>query len=636
MDRNDYIVLLIYLVGIFLVGVFFARKNKSSEDMFSAGGRSPWWTSGLSAFMTMFSANTFVVWGGIGYRLGFVAVLINLMYGVAALLVGYFAAGRWKAMGIKTPAEFVQERYGSGALHFYTWFMTVFRMLATAGALYAMGRILVTLMPLEEGHFLRDAVTGNLSLMWAIVILSSVVVIYTMLGGLWAVLMTDVLQFIVLNLAVVFMIPLILMEVGGTSAAIEGLGAVTVDDAGNSMLSPLAGDYSLMFLAGWCAIHFFMIGAEWAFVQRFICVPDPKSARKSTYLFGLLYLGSPMLWLLPPILYRLLDPIPEGLPAELFQYVPLEKRAEFDPAIINACVAGNADTIPAEAYDKLRETAVKFKSEAGYIAACERVLPSGMLGLMFAAMFSATASMVSSQLNVFSGVMTNDIVKPLMRKAASPQTMLWIGRLFTVILGVVLIVIATLYQKMGGAEQVIVKSTEAVVAALLAPMVWGLFSRRINTAAVWWTAGVGMIAGVSVRLGLAEGGFMTDIAAFEDAAQWVQDNMKIAETLSGVVLPVLVLVIVQLLSKGTSKGYERIVALQQEEAAQEATGRVKASRLPAIMVGWSVAMCGFLMMGLVFVNDEDRGILAGFGVAMFVIAAAILGLSYRVRARRDN
>ena len=55
--------------------------------------------------MTMFSANTFVVWGSIAFDVGMVAVMINLMYGVAALLAGYFVASRWKAMGVETPAN---------------------------------------------------------------------------------------------------------------------------------------------------------------------------------------------------------------------------------------------------------------------------------------------------------------------------------------------------------------------------------------------------------------------------------------------------------------------------------------------------------------------------------------------------
>ena len=103
----DYLVLTLYMLGVLAVGLLFARLNRSASDMFAAGGQSPWWASGLSGFMTMFSAGTFVVWGGIAYKFGFVAVAINLCYGVAALAVGYFVAGRWKRLGIRTPAQFI-------------------------------------------------------------------------------------------------------------------------------------------------------------------------------------------------------------------------------------------------------------------------------------------------------------------------------------------------------------------------------------------------------------------------------------------------------------------------------------------------------------------------------------------------
>ncbi|MFG0255035.1 MAG: Na+:solute symporter, partial [Rhodopirellula sp. JB053] len=95
MTLTDYVVLLTYLLGIFAVGVGLSAKVKNTGDLFSAGGQSPWWASGLSAFMTLFSAGTFVVWGGISFRIGIVAVMINICYGVAAVLVGYFVAGHW-------------------------------------------------------------------------------------------------------------------------------------------------------------------------------------------------------------------------------------------------------------------------------------------------------------------------------------------------------------------------------------------------------------------------------------------------------------------------------------------------------------------------------------------------------------
>jgi SSS family solute:Na+ symporter len=80
MSSLDYLVMAVCLLGMIAVGAIFGRLMKSSKDMFAAGGVSPWWVAGLSGFMTMFSANTFVVWGGIAYQHGMVAVLINLSY----------------------------------------------------------------------------------------------------------------------------------------------------------------------------------------------------------------------------------------------------------------------------------------------------------------------------------------------------------------------------------------------------------------------------------------------------------------------------------------------------------------------------------------------------------------------------
>ena len=578
----DYSVLLLYLLGIFAVGVAFAARNKTAADMFSAGGQSPWWASGLSAFMTMFSANTFVVWGGIAYRLGLVAVAINLMYGVAALLVGYFVAGKWKAIGVKTPAEFIQKRYGPAALHFYTWTMTIFRMVTTAGALYALGRILVALMPLADGNPLQDPATGNLSLFWGIVVFSSIVIVYTMIGGLWAVLMTDVLQFIVLNLAVLLVIPLVLAKAGGVGALLSGARATVVDAAGHTMLSPIAGDYTLFFLAGWCAVHFFMIGAEWAFVQRFLCVPDVKAAKKSTYLFGVLYLVSPLLWLLPPMIWRIIQPIPDG---------------------------ASADTIL-----RLQETA--------YIDACRSVLPSGMVGLMIAAMFSATASMVSSQLNVFSGVLTHDIYRPLVGANERDRSLVWVGRALTVLLGAVLVAVALAYEAMGGAEKVIVGITELIVVALLAPTIWGLFSRSVTGTAVWATASLSLVAGAIVRWGLGAEGFLNQ--PLPEISAWVQANPSTVKTSTGVVLPVLTLSIVQLLSKGSAPGHERVAALAAQNREQESGRPLAASRAPAYVVAVSLIVCGLLMASLVLFNDSNRLLIMLFAGALWVIAGVIL------------
>ena len=75
MHTADWIILILYLIGTVGIGVMLGRKVKNTSDLFAAGGASPWWASGLSAFMTMFSANTFVVWGGMAYEHGTVAIM---------------------------------------------------------------------------------------------------------------------------------------------------------------------------------------------------------------------------------------------------------------------------------------------------------------------------------------------------------------------------------------------------------------------------------------------------------------------------------------------------------------------------------------------------------------------------------
>ena len=159
MGPLDFITVLLYVAGLFAISTVAARRNTNHMEMFAANRSSPWWASGLSGFMTVFSANTFVVWGGIAYQLGMVAVVINLTYGVAAMLTGYFVAGHWNKMGVDTPAEYVTLRFGKTGLNFFTWTLLLKRILGVAGSLYALGVLLTAkdaagsaIIPLRRSH----------------------------------------------------------------------------------------------------------------------------------------------------------------------------------------------------------------------------------------------------------------------------------------------------------------------------------------------------------------------------------------------------------------------------------------------------------------------------------------------------
>ena len=561
MTIADWFILALYLAGTVCIGVFLGRFVKNSRDMFAAGGQSPWWISGLSAFMTMFSANTFVVWGGIAYQHGLVAIVINLCYGIAAIGVGFTVAGKWKSMGIRTPAEYVEKRFGRSALHFYTWFMLVFRMVGTGGALYAIARL--SLAVIGGGASADGASLTGADLNWIILLFALIVVGYTMIGGLWAVLMTDTLQFVVLNLAVLFVIPLSLARSGGFSGFLE--------QAPERFLATTTDQYSFLFLAGWVAIHYFMIGAEWAFVQRYICVPSPSDARKSCFLFGGLYLFSPFLWLLPPLLWRVQVPPPEGSAPEIITHL----------------------------------------AETAYILSCKAVLPVGMLGLMLAALFSATASMISSQLNVFSGVLTENIYKP-MAKDSSEKRLVIAGRFFTLLLGIVVASIAMATPYLGGAAALIISVTQVMVTPLLAPTLLALFIPQLGIRTIWVTVGI------CFPLGL--------LSKFSDslAGTWIADS-----TFVGVFLPLLIIGVMALANRSEVRGWGAIQRLTAQEATRE---QATSSSFPALILSISLALCSVTLFALIPLNETNQAMLGGFGVGLLLLGVGLYVLSKKMKS----
>lgn len=562
MASEDFLVFAFYVLGMLGIGLYFAIKAKTADDMLNAGGQSPWWVAGLSGFMTMFSAGTFVVWGGLAYSQGLVAIIINLGYGIAALIVGWLVAGKWQRLGLRTPADYVELRFGIAAVRLYTWFMMVFRLIGAGVALYALAVIVAALIPLDAGNLLRDPETGNLSVAIAALIFGLVIVLYTMAGGLWAVLMTDVVQFIVLNLAVLLMVPLIVMNAGGLDQVIA--------KAPEGFFSLTGGDYGWYFIVGWALIHVFMIGGEWAFAQRFISVPSEKDARKSAWLFGILYLVSPFLWLAPPLIFRTI--VPDA---------PVEQA---------------------------------------YILAAQSVLPAGVIGLMLAAMFSATASLVSSQLNVFAGVIASPWIRRLERAGASASSSINAVRVATVVLGVGLVALAAAVPVLGGAEALIISATSLLVGPLLAPSVWGLIDRNIGFGAVLATLIFAILLGLVAKVGFAEGGVFTGIGPFMPVAEWVAANRVSVDLTIGIVAPMVVLTVASLFAREPSAGgtaiFERLSTKRKIEGTL-ARGS-EAHGIVAVSLGSSG-----LVLGLIAIFSEKESLVTGVFAGLVLMIGGV-------------
>ncbi len=560
MQNVDYIVIVLYIVGIVGAGTVFANKMKNSKEMFAAGGQSPWWVSGLSAFMTMFSAGTFVVWGGIAYKYGAVAIAINLCYGVSALLVGWLLAGVWRNAGVNSASEFLQLRFGNSIVQFYTWFKGSLTLFSSGGAVYALSKIVSALMPLPAGHILADPATGYLSVPLTSIAICLIVIIIAFVGGLWAVLMTDVLQFVILTVSVVFVVPLILIEVGGWGSF--------VSVAPDGFLKPVAADFSGWFLLGWMTVNFFVFAGDWSFVQRWVCVPTAKDAKKSAYLIAVLYLVSPVFWMLPPLLYRAINP--------------------------------DADT------------------EQAYILACKLVLPAGMMGLMVAAMASATASQATTRLNVFAGAFT-EAYHRLINKGASEIQLVLAGRVITVILGLVTMAGALLIPRYGYTKFIVDINTLLYVPLFL-PTVWGLFSKKIGLTACWVTTAAGFVTAYVVKFALARGGFLTEVEMLQPIVGWIAENSRIADMLGGIVMPFLILIVWELAGKRENAGWQRALTAQRAFHEQPAA---RIDTLPGRMVAISLVVIAVVMLGLAIVGVGQAGVLVAFSLVLFAISAVL-------------
>lgn len=406
----DFIVILFFSLFILGIGLLFSRTGKNMKSFFAGGEAVPWFIGGLSLFMSFFSAGTFVAWGSVAYKYGWVSVTIQWTMAFGALIAALFIAPRWKKTGNLTAAEYIQDRLGPSVQKLYVYIFMAVSLFIKGAVLYPVAKLVSSSLgfPLAE----------------TTIILGFIMIAYTAAGGLWAVMVTDILQFVVLTAAVLIILPLAFEKVGGTTEFIE--------QSPDGFFNLVNGEFSIWFVVAFACYHIFYIGGNWTFVQRYTSVDSPKSASKVAYLFAALYLISPVIWMLPPMIYKVIDPSLQGL-----------------------------DT------------------ENAYLRICQLVLPPGLMGLMLTGMYFSTSATANTTLNVVSAVFTNDIYHNKYPNATDKKLMR-VARLSSWALGILMIIIALIVPIMGGMVGVVLSVAAVTAGPLLAPPVWALFSKRLS------------------------------------------------------------------------------------------------------------------------------------------------------------
>jgi len=540
----DFYVMAIFALLIFAIGLTFTRVgSKSGQAFFEAGGATPWWINGLSLFISYFSAGTFVVWGSIAYKSGLVSNVIQLTMAISGLLVARFIAAKWKQTGAMTAADYLGTRFGLRTQQFYTYLVLLLSLFATAAVLYPVGKMVHVATPF--------------SLNACIIVIGLIIVLYTAAGGLWAVLVTDVVQFVILTASVLIVIPIAFSEIGGPAQLFA--------KAPEHFFQPFNADYTFEFMLAFIVYQLFYIGGNWSYVQRYTSVSTVKESKKVAYLFAILYLVSPVIWMIPPMIYRIINPNLQGL-----------------------------------------------EPEGAYMMLCQKVLPAGLIGIVLAGMISATSSKANTTINLVATVFANDIYKAILRPKASEKEMILMARLFTLFFGAATIVVAILIPRAGGVVEVVLSTASIAGGALFGPIIWSLFSKRQTSLSM-----------VSISV------FSLLCGLFFKVITPVMFELKLSrtlETILGVGLPVLLLAAYELYCISTKRtGPDFMVAKAVDQLSSRADSRAAQQQnvfgIKVIAISMAVVGTGIIILGIL--ANSFSQIVIGVGTLILVTAAFI-------------
>ncbi len=344
------------------IGLYFYRFMRGMKVYFTGGNKIPWWLAGVSFYMSSFSAYAFVIYSGLCFKFGWVGVTLFWVMVPATIISVTFFATRWRRARIDSPVEFLESRYSALVRQLFVWTGLPVGIIDDSLKLIATGTIVHVGM--------------GFSIETSIIACGLIMLAYTFMGGLWAVTVTDFVQFVILAVAVLALFPLSIAKAGGFQSL--------VDNAPAGFFAAEHGDYNwyyIVLLVGLYAVAF--SSTHWHLIQKYFCVPTEKDAKKVGWLVTVLYVIGPPLFFMPAIAAR-----------EFMPDIPylLDHDKEIYPRL------------------------------------CAYLLPVGMLGLIIAAMFSATMGNLSSHFNVRASVLTNDVYRRLFRPHAGERELVTAGR----------------------------------------------------------------------------------------------------------------------------------------------------------------------------------------------------------------
>jgi len=468
----DYAVIAVFFAVMLGVGFYYSHKSKSSDQFFGNDKSVPWWLSGVSFYMNSFSALAFVMYSALAYKFGWVPVTVSWLSVPAVLLGAWFLAVRWRRAAKGSPIDYIAERYTPGMCKTLAILGLPMQLLDNALKLLAIGTVV--------------GVGMGFPLFWSICISGVIIVAYTFLGGLKATLTCDFIQFLVI-LAVVFTLPFLCLEKlaacgasgaaapGGVAGLVEGF-KVFVDKVPAGFFDFTAGKYTWVYMLVFFCCVGSTLSTNWSLVQRYYSTKSEKDAKKMAYLVAVLLFVGPPVFFFPAMAARV-----------------------FLPGIPDADMNGV------------------------YAILCREVLPVGMIGMVIAAMFSATMSSLAGNFNAAAAVITD----------ALKMKSMFAARVATIVVGSLVVALTFVMQYAQGADDLFNLSNKVFgvfLPPIAIPMLCGVFVRKFSK-----RAGLcGLVGGIVVGLAIFATGSSPSLAYLREMI-WIFPMTAIATILFMVV-----------------------------------------------------------------------------------------------------
>lgn len=376
----DHLVIGLYLLGMVALGIWFARRENSTEEFFLGGRKIPWWASGLSIFGTQLSAITFMAIPAIAFATDWRRFIGSIMLLPILVIVIFCYLPFFRRLRVTTAYEYLEARFSVLVRSCASGLFIVFQ-LARMGVVLLLPAIALA------------AVTG-IDIYLCILTMGIFATLYTALGGISAVIWTDVVQVLVLVGGALLCLGSAVAGAGGPAATLE-----VATDAGRLFML----DWSLdaTELTAWVLIVGFLFTnlvpytTDQTVIQRYLTTKDEKSAARSLWLNLAITLPTGILFF--------------GLGTALFSWY----RAHPAERLL---LPEKADQlVPAFVVDQL---------------------PAGVAGLVIAGVFAAAMSSLDSGMNSISTAVINDFVRRFGR-SRDDRRHLKLARLLTVVLGTI-------------------------------------------------------------------------------------------------------------------------------------------------------------------------------------------------------